>query len=299
MSHSHTHSKIGLRLFITIIINVFITVAQIIGGLFANSLSLLSDALHNFSDVVALALSWGANVLAQKKPDEEKTFGYKRAEILAAFFNSAALTGIAGLLIYHAILKLFNPEEIKSLTVVYLALLSIVLNALSVFIIKEDASHSMNIKSAYLHLLTDVMTSVAVFVGGVLMYKWKIFWVDPVISVIIAVFLVKQSFSLLRESLEVLMQFAPNFIDLNEIKTELEQFDFVDNVHHIHLWRLNDDEVFLEAHVDFKENLTLEKATKKIEKLEKFLKENFGVTHVTFQSEYNRKDDKSPVKNQD
>ena len=299
MSHSHTHSKIGLRLFITIIINVFITVAQIIGGLFANSLSLLSDALHNFSDVVALALSWGANVLARKKPDEEKTFGYKRAEILAAFFNSAALTGIAGLLIYHAILKLFNPEEIKSLTVVYLALLSIVLNALSVFIIKEDASHSMNIKSAYLHLLTDVMTSVAVFVGGVLMYKWKIFWVDPVISVIIAVFLVKQSFSLLRESLEVLMQFAPNFIDLNDIKTELEQFDFVDNVHHIHLWRLNDDEVFLEAHVDFKENLTLEKATKKIEKLEKFLKKNFRITHVTFQSEYNRKDDKSPVKNQD
>ncbi len=294
-SHSHSHSKTGFRLFITIVINVFITVTQIIGGIFANSLSLLSDALHNFSDVVALALSWGANILARKKADKAKTFGYKRAEILAAFFNSAALTGIAGLLVYHAVIKFFNPEEIKSLTVIYLALMSIVLNALSVFIIKEDAAESMNIRSAYLHLLTDVMTSVAVFVGGIAMYKWKVYWVDPVVSVVIAIYLVKQSFSLLKESLEVLMQFAPSGISVEEIKKTVDGFENVRDFHHIHLWRLGEKDIFLEGHIDLDRDLPLSETTALIERIEKELKERFGITHFTFQPEFGREDDKSLI----
>ncbi len=298
MSHSHQHNEVsGKRLFITILINIFITVAQVIGGIVSGSLSLLSDALHNFSDVVALVVSWIANILSSKDADERKTFGYKRAEILAALFNSAALVGIALSLIYHAVLKLINPEPVKSTIVIYLALLSIVLNYLSVLIIKEDSKKSMNVKSAYLHLLTDVMTSIAVFVGGIVMLKWKLFYIDPIISILIALYLIKVSFALVKETIEVLMHFAPENIDLNEIKSEMEKFDYIDNIHHIHLWRLSDHEVFLEAHIDFKENLSLEEATKKIEELERFLRENFGITHTTFQQEFNRDDDKSPIKN--
>ena len=298
MSHSHHHNEVsGKRLFITILINVLITVSQVIGGIVSGSLSLLSDALHNFSDVVALVVSWVANVLSGKDADERKTFGYRRAEILAALFNSATLIGIALSLIYHAVLKLINPEPVKSVIVIYLALLSIALNYLSVLIIKEDSEKSMNVKSAYLHLLTDVMTSIAVFIGGILMLKWKLFYVDPVISILIALYLIKESFSLVKETIEVLMHFAPKHLDLNEIKSRLEEFDYIDNIHHIHLWRLSDHEVFLEAHIDFKDNLSLEEATKKIEELERFLRENFGINHTTFQQEFNRDDDKSPIKN--
>ena len=298
MSHSHHHNEVsGKRLFITILINVLITVSQVIGGIVSGSLSLLSDALHNFSDVVALVVSWVANVLSGKDADERKTFGYRRAEILAALFNSATLIGIALSLIYHAVLKLINPEPVKSVIVIYLALLSIALNYLSVLIIKEDSEKSMNVKSAYLHLLTDVMTSIAVFIGGILMLKWKLFYVDPVISILIALYLIKESFSLVKETIEVLMHFAPKHLDLNEIKSRLEEFDYIDNIHHIHLWRLSDHEVFLEAHIDFKDNLSLEESTKKIEQLERFLRENFGINHTTFQQEFNRDDDKSPIKN--
>lgn len=298
MSHSHHHNEVsGKRLFITILINVLITVSQVIGGIVSGSLSLLSDALHNFSDVVALVVSWVANVLSGKDADERKTFGYRRAEILAALFNSATLIGIALSLIYHAVLKLINPEPVKSVIVIYLALLSIALNYLSVLIIKEDSEKSMNVKSAYLHLLTDVMTSIAVFIGGILMLKWKLFYVDPVISILIALYLIKESFSLVKETIEVLMHFAPKHLDLSEIKSRLEEFDYIDNIHHIHLWRLSDHEVFLEAHIDFKDNLSLEEATKKIEELERFLRENFGINHTTFQQEFNRDDDKSPIKN--
>ncbi|BBB33346.1 cobalt-zinc-cadmium efflux system protein [Thermotomaculum hydrothermale] len=295
--HHHEHKLSGFRLFITILINIFITVAQVIGALYSNSLSLLSDAMHNFSDVVALIVSWVANHLAGKDPDERKTFGYRRAEIIAALFNSAVLVGIAISLLYHAVLKLIKPEEVKSLIVIYLALLSIILNFLSVLIIKKDASNNMNIKSAYLHLLTDVMTSVAVFVGGLVMLQWNLYYVDPIISIVIAVYLGKESFALVKETIEVLMQFAPENIKIEDVKKGLEDFEFVDNVHHLHLWRLSDHEVFLEAHVDFKENISLEKATKEIEKMEKFLNSNFGITHVTLQSEFNRKDDKSLIKN--
>ena len=298
MSHSHHHNEVsGKRLFITILINVLITVSQVIGGIVSGSLSLLSDALHNFSDVVALVVSWVANVLSGKDADERKTFGYRRAEILAALFNSATLIGIALSLIYHAVLKLINPEPVKSVIVIYLALLSIALNYLSVLIIKEDSEKSMNVKSAYLHLLTDVMTSIAVFIGGILMLKWKLFYVDPVISILIALYLIKESFSLVKETIEVLMHFAPKHLDLNEIKSRLEEFDYIDNIHHIHLWRLSDHEVFLEAHIDFKDNLSLEESTKKIEQLERFLRDNFGINHTTFQQEFNRDDDKSPIKN--
>ncbi len=295
--HHHSHDLSGKRLFLTILINIAITVSEIVGGVVSGSLSLLSDALHNFSDVVALVVSWAANVLARKDADKRKTFGYRRAEIIAALFNSAVLMGIAFSLIYHAVLKIIHPEQIKSLIVIYLSLLSIILNFLSVLIIKKDASKSMNIKSAYLHLLTDVMTSIAVFLGGIVMLKWKLFYVDPVISILIALYLIKESFGLVKETIEVLMNFAPEHLDLNEIKSRLEEFDYIDNIHHIHLWRLSDHEVFFEAHIDFKDNLSLEEATKKIEELERFLKENFGINHTTFQQEFNRDDDKSPVKN--
>ncbi len=174
----HAHHVQGKKLFITVVLNIIITLSQIIGGLASGSLALLSDALHNFSDVLALLIAYIANRLSAYPDTKEKTFGYKRAEILAALFNSSILIGVALFLIIEAFNKLRAPANINSIWVIGLGLLSIALNTLSVLFVKSDSHDSLNIKAVYLHLLSDVVTSVAVVAGGILMYYFGLFWVD-------------------------------------------------------------------------------------------------------------------------
>ncbi len=295
--HHHHHEVSGKNLFITIVLNVIITLSQIIGGIVSGSLALISDAIHNLSDVLALVIAYGANRLASKESTKEKTFGYKRAEIIAALFNSSVLVGIAIFLIFEAVSKFYNPEPINSIWVIALGILSIILNALSVLLVKDDAHENMNIKAAYLHLLTDVMTSVAVVLGGVLMYFYEIFWVDPLISIIIAIYLIWASFGLIKESTAILMQFTPEDIDIDEIIDLIVKENEIKNVHHIHVWKLDDHRIHLEAHLDFNENITIKQSAKTIDTLEKVLHDKFDIEHTTFQCEYNRCDDKMMIKN--
>ncbi len=296
--HKHNHKLSGFRLFITIILNVLITLSEIIGAIYSGSLALLGDALHNFSDVLALIISWIAHRLSYRQADYKKTFGYKRAEILAALLNSSVLLALSFFLMYRAVLKFLKPVEVKSLVIIYLAILSIFLNALSVLIIKKDAKNSLNIKSAYLHLLTDVMTSIAVLLGGLGIMYFKIYWIDPLISLFIALYLIKESFFIVKETLFILMQFAPRDINVKDIEKAVKTIDLIENIHHIHLWRLDDSQIFLEAHLDFKENADLKKVTEIIIKIEKMLKDRFNISHVTLQSEFQKKDDKSLVINE-
>ena len=295
--HHHHHEVSGKNLFITIVLNIIITLSQVVGGIFSGSLALLSDAMHNFSDVLALVIAYGANRLAAKENTKEKTFGYKRAEIIAALFNASVLVGIGLFLIIEAFQKFYDPEPINSVWVIALGILSIVLNAASVLLVKEDAHENMNIKAAYLHLLTDVMTSVAVVVGGLLMYYFKIFWVDPLVSVVIAIYLLWASVGLIKESTAILMQFTPKEIDLDAIENTVIQETKIDNAHHIHVWKLDDHRIHLEAHLDFNENISLQEATEVIDRLEVTLSETFHITHTTFQCEYNRCDNKEVVQN--
>jgi len=297
--HHHHHAVSGKNLFLTILLNILITVSQIIGGVLSGSLALLSDAMHNFSDVLSLIIAYAAHRLAERPNTQQRTFGYKRAEILAAFFNAALLIGIGIFLIIEAFHKFYHPEVVNSIWVIALGLLSILLNTLSVLLIRDDAHDNMNIKAAYLHLLTDVMTSVAVVAGGLLMYYFDLFWIDPLISVLIALYLVWASIGIVRESLSILMQFSPSNININEIVNAIETDKNIQNVHHIHLWRLNDKMVHLEAHLDFSQNLTLEDTGKVIESLEKLLRHQFHITHTTFQAEYKRADDKSMIHKQE
>ncbi len=293
--HHHHHEVKGGRLFITIVLNIIITLSQIIGGIYSGSLALLSDALHNFSDVITLIVTYVTNRMAKRSPTHTKTFGYKRAEILAAFFDAAVLVGIGLFLIVEAVQKFFNPEPIGTLIVIGLALLSIILNAASVLLIKEDSEHNINVRSAYLHLLTDVMTSVAVLVGGVAMYYFELFWIDPLISILIALYLIYSAFDILKESTGILMQFAPQHIDVAVVEKIANEHPELHNIHHIHIWQLNDHEVFLEAHIDFKENLSLEEVMGVCMKIEAKIKETLHITHVTLQSEYEKEDDKALV----
>ncbi|MCF6172538.1 MAG: cation diffusion facilitator family transporter [Campylobacteraceae bacterium] len=293
MSEHHHHEVNGKNLFITIVLNIIITLAQIIGGIFSGSLALLSDALHNFSDVLALVLAYWSNKVSKKEKNYSKTFGYKRAEILATLFNATTLIGISIYLVIESISKFLNPHSVDSLLVIWLGLLSIILNALSVFLIKDDAHDNMNMKAAYLHLLTDVMTSVAVVLGGILMFYFNLFWVDPLVSLLIAFYLIKSSYSLLIESIDILMQATPPNINIEKIQKSVENFKEISNIHHMHIWRLNDHDIHLEAHIDFKENLPLKEASETTLKIEDYLQTTYHIAHITLQAEYDKDDDKS------
>ena len=295
--HHHHHASSGKNLIITIVLNIIITVAQIIGGLFSGSLALLSDALHNFSDVMALVIAWWAKKISARQSSEEKTFGYKRAEIVAALFNASVLVGVGIYLIIEGVQKFFHPETIDSTIVIVLAILGIVFNAGSVLLIKDDAHDNLNMKAAYLHLLTDVMTSVAVLLGGLGMYYFGLFWIDPLISISIALYLIYVSYALIKETVAILMQFTPLHVSVKAVEEKVLRFQEVDNLHHVHLWQLNDKEIHLEAHIDFKADTLLSEVTRHIMEIEKVLEEELGILHVTLQAEFDKHDHKGLVYN--
>lgn len=294
--HHHDHGNLkGKKLGFSILLNLLITVAQVIGGLVSGSLSLLSDALHNFSDVISLLISYIADLLTKKESTPQQTFGYKRAEILAAMVNAATLLVIAGMIAKEAISRLQQPETINSLWVIILAALSILVNGGSVLLLKREAAENMNIKSAYLHLFTDMLTSVAVLLGGVGMQYFKMFWIDSVLSILISVYLVYSSWGLLLQTLRVLMQFTPPEVDCHAIEREIKAFPEIENVHHIHVWQLNDKEIHFEAHLDFQEDLKLSQTVPVLNTFCQILREKFGITHTVLQQEFGVDDAKEMI----
>ncbi len=294
-AHHHHGDLKGRNLMISIVLNIVITIVQIIGGLWSGSLSLLSDALHNFSDVVSLIVSYIANKLTKKKASLQKTFGYKRAEILAAFINAATLIIVAALLMVEAIKRFQNPQSIKSYLVILLSIIAILGNGFSVLLLKKDANANMNMKSAYLHLLTDMMASVAVLIGGLLMTYYQWYWVDSVLTFAIAVYLVWMGFNLLKRSTKVLMLFTPDAIPVQTIVNEINAFKSIKNVHHVHVWQLNEDEVHLEAHIDFHEDITLSQFDAILQDIEAFVFQNYEINHVNIQPEFGKDDAKEVI----
>lgn len=295
-NHGHSHPKVeGRNLLISILLNILITASQVVGGILSGSLALLSDALHNFSDVLSLIVSYIANVLSKRKASTTKTFGYKRAEIIAAFVNSATLIVVAFLLIKEAIERFIKPEEVESNLVIWLSLVGIAANGFSVFLIKKDSDKNMNMKSAYLHLLTDMLASVAVLIGGLLMKFYKLFWVDPLLTLIIALYLIYMGFDLLKDSTRVLMLFTPNTIQVQHIIETISKIKPIKNVHHVHIWQLNEDEVHLEAHIDFSEDIKLSKFDEILEEIEEKLYHNHGINHINIQPEFGKCDSKHVI----
>lgn len=295
-SHNHNHPDLkGRNLIISILLNIIITVAQVIGGLISGSLSLLSDALHNFSDVLSLIVSYIANLLAKKPSSTNKTFGYKRAEIIAAFVNAATLMIVAIILIIEAIERFQNPQEVESNLVIWLSLLGIAANGFSVLLLKKDAESNMNMKSAYLHLFTDMLASVAVLIGGLLMKFYQMYWVDPGLTLAIALYLIYMGYDLLKQSTRVLMLFTPESIKVQEIVVAIGKIEPIKNVHHVHVWQLNEDEVHLEAHIDFNEDIRLSEFDSILEKIEEEVYHNHGINHVNIQPEFGKCDSKQVI----
>lgn len=283
-NHHHHHSISGSKLLFSVILNLIITIAQFIGGVLSGSLALLSDALHNFSDVMSLVISYYAHKLSHKPQTVRQTFGFKRAEILAALFNASVLIAVSVYLIVESFNRFLNPEPVASLWVMGLASLGIIVNGLSALLLHRDSHHNLNIKSAYLHLLGDLMTSVAVLIGALLMYLYGWYWIDPLLSTVISIYLIRSSFSIVRESTGMLMQFAPSHITIESIIEIVGRFEEIESIHHVHIWQLDDDTIFLEARLNFHNDLTLSATNEILHALSHSLEE-IGISHTTFQCE--------------
>lgn len=296
-NHAHHHHKDmkGRNLLISIFLNILITAAQVVGGLLSGSLSLLSDALHNFSDVLSLVVSYIAARISKQKASIHRTFGYKRAEILAAFINASTLVVVAILLIIEAYKRFQDPQEIESGLVIWLALVAILGNGFSVLLLKKDSKNNMNMRSAYLHLLTDMMASIAVLVGGLLMNYFKWYWVDSLLTFLIALYLIWVGYDLLLKSSKMLMLFTPEHINIKDVVRAVHQIPKVNRLHHVHIWGLNDDELHLEAHLDLKEDITITEFDTLLHQIEKVLHDEFAINHVNIQPEYNKEDPKEII----
>ncbi|MFC7446112.1 Cobalt-zinc-cadmium resistance protein CzcD [Mesoflavibacter sp. HG96] len=294
-NHAHDHDLKGKKLLISIFLNIGITVAQIIGGFISGSLALLSDALHNLSDVISLIVSYAASKLAKRKASNNKTFGYKRAEILAAFINAATLIIVAILLIIEAIKRFENPQNIASNLVIWLSFIAILFNGLSVLLLRKDSKNNINIKSAYLHLLTDMLASVAVLIGGLLMKYYQIFWIDSVLTFLIGLYLIWVGYDLLKTSTKMLMLFTPSHINVEDVVRRVNSLDHIKKLHHVHIWNLNDDELHLEAHLDLESNMTITQFDVILQQIEQLLHDEFDINHVNIQPEYKKEDPKDII----
>jgi len=290
------YENLKRKMMLSFSLNLGITLAEVIGGIISGSLALLSDSLHNFSDSMGIFASYFAIKIGERKKNEKFTFGYKRAEILVAFANSAVLVGVSLFLIFEAYKRFKSPEPIKGSLMLFVALIGLFANLASVILLHEHAHESMNIRSAYLHLVSDSLSSIAVVLGGIAITKWNVFWIDPLITVLISLYILHESYGILKESIEVLMEAAPN-LDFQKIKEEIESIPKVRNAHHFHAWRVGENEIHFECHVET-EDMLLSEAQKLIDAIADKLKK-FGITHVTIQLETGRCKEKSMICNEE
>lgn len=284
MAHNHEHTARNLA--ITVVLNGIITIGQFAGGLISGSLALISDALHNLSDVISVILAYLAHRIGMRPQTQKSTFGYKRAEILAAFINAISLIAISVYLLVEASKRFLNPKDVDYQWMLWLGILGFIANGLSVLILHHNKEENLNIRAAYLHLIGDALTSLAVIAGAVCIWLFKVFWIDPLVTVLISVYIFIHTFKILKESVGILMQFSPPEIDQKEVVQVLQEIPEIRSVHHIHLWQLSDHQINFEAHLVLSENLPVSDTDAITRKAKQLLNSRFGITHTTFQYEF-------------
>lgn len=288
MGHGHDHGTENMgdgKLIAAVGVNVLLTVAQVIGGVLSGSLSLIADALHNLSDAASLGIALFARKIGRKPADELKTFGYKRAEVIAALINLTTLVIVGLYLIYEALWRFAEPQEIEGWTVVIVAGIALVVDIVTAVLTYAMSKNSMNIKAAFLHNVSDALASVGVIIAGtlILLYGW--YWVDTLLTLIIAGYVLWQGFTMLPKTIHLLMEGTPEHLSIQEVIAAMEAVDGVSNVHHVHIWQLDEQHNALEAHVV--PNKDESEHTEKVKTaLKAMLTEQFEVGHSTLEFEY-------------
>lgn len=288
MAHNHSHTSSGghveKNLFITMALNFLITIVEVVGGIASGSLSLLSDAMHNFTDGIAIITTYIAIRLSRKPRTLKYTFGLKRAEILAAIINASTLIITSFFLIREAIDRFSNPTPITGSLMLIVAVVGLIANVVGTMLLKRSSEENINIRAAYIHLLSDAVSSFGVIIGAVFIMVFNIAWIDPVLTILISLYILKETYEIVKESVDVIMMSTPTDIDMNELQRAVESIPGVKNMHHIHLWKMNDSDIHFEAHVDVNDFL-VSNTTEIRREIEKRLHDKHGITHTTLQFE--------------
>lgn len=285
-SHHHHHPVNEKNLLVATLLNLVITIVQVAGSILSGSIALLSDALHNLSDTFATFIAYMANRIGKRDANPKKTFGYKRIEILSALLNAVILIVMCVFLVLEAYKRLYEPREVNSMIMIVVAMIGLLANLFAASILKKDAHKSINVKAAYVHLVGDALTSLLVVIGGVLIRFLGIHWIDSLLTIVISLYIVREGFIILKEALNILMQSAPDHLDIQEIKKGVEALPEINNMHHIHTWMLTDQQIHLEAHIELDEDLKLSEVDKIRQELNSFLHGEFNIQHITLQFEF-------------
>ncbi len=290
MPHDHGHAHIDpdsgdRRVSIAIWANGLLTVAQIVGGILSGSLALIADALHNFSDMASLVIAFAARKIARRPADERMTFGYGRVEIVAALINYTTLILIGFYLIYEGGMRMIDPPEVQGWTVVILGGVALVVDTLTALLTYSMQKGSVNIRALFLHNLSDALASVAVIVGGSLIILYDMRWVDPAITIGIALYILYLAFTEIGGPIRTLMLGSPPDIDNEAVVGAMRSVVGVADVHHVHLWQMQEHEAALDCHVVVKAEAW--PRTEEIKSaIKKRLKEEFDINHSSLEFEH-------------
>ena len=268
-----------------IVLNIIFVVAEFITGTISNSMALMSDAGHNFSDVLVLVFSWIAILLSQRKPDLKFTYGFRRSTILVALLNTLILVVAVVLILVETIRRLKNPVMINSANVVIVAFIGIVINGLTAWLFKKGQKHDLNIRSAFLHFITDTLVSLGVVLTGVIMALTKIYWLDSAISLIILGIILYSTYRLLIDSVNLALDAVPENINLKEVKDYLQNLPEVSDLHDLHIWAMSTTAAALTVHLSTK----IQTDVSFINNIQENLHKKFRIEHSTIQVEFGQK----------
>ena len=294
--HHHDHAPkidhLNTAFIIGIILNSAFVIIEVIMGLMSHSLSLLTDAGHNLSDVAGLALALLAFKLTRVNPTSKYTYGYKRSTIIVSFFNAVILFAAVGLIGYEAIIRFMHPEKVAGGTMAWVAFIGIAVNAITAWLFVNDKDTDLNVKGAYLHMAVDAIVSFGVVISGVIIYFTSYYWIDSAVSLIVAIVILKGTWSLLIDSLRLEMDGVPKEMNLTKIKDELLKGKGVVDVHHMHVWALSTTENALTAHIVI--DPAYVKSFNDIKNDLRHRLEHLNIIHSTFEPEFSDGECKQP-----
>ena len=281
--HSHVPKSFGKAFAIGIALNSIFIVFEVVYGLSANSLALVADAGHNLSDVLGLFLAWFAIVLARRAATTRHTYGYQRTSVLVAIFNAVFLLVSVGAIAWEAILRFQSPAEVVTQTVIWVAILGIVINAGTAFMFMSGSKSDLNIRGAYLHMAADAIVSAGVVVAAIVISFTNWVWLDPAISLVISLVIIFSTWGLLRDSINLSLDAVPQGIDIKKVQDYFLSIPSVTGMHHLHVWGLSTTETALTVHLVLSE----ERNENLLSNIDKELKSIFGIGHSTIQLESN------------
>jgi len=285
--HDHSAHQLDRNLVLSILLNSGIVVAEFVGGVLSGSLALLSDALHNLSDVAALFIAFFARRLGRRPPSLRHTYGLRRLEVFAALLNSAVLLVVSTIITREALIRLAHPQAVKGTLMFTVALIGLLANLASVFLLKSHAHGDLNIRGAFLHLVQDTLSSVVVVLAA-LFSDWRYGpWIDPLASLLVILVIIHSGWILLRETFHILMEGTPEGLDLEELKRGIEQHFSVRDVHHLHAWEAGSGQRLLTAHLVF-EDQPLAAVEQTLEDVHGYLKDSWSIAHATLEPEIDR-----------